>query len=323
MIDGRPVDDLEAGMGRKRLMLGAVALAAALAWAPGAGANIEAASSPHTAVSSNGSATMAPEAASIASASSAGSGVRELRTSNGSASAVGPVRGMYQGAQESVIGADGRTRVNPTTTYPARATAWILFNNGSSCTGWFISPSTVATAGHCVHSGGSAGAWYPTASYKVYPGRNGTTSPYGYCTAASLHSVTGWTTSRSNNYDYGAIKLNCTAGNTVGWYGFYWTSASLLNTPATIQGYPGDKASGTQWKMSGPITVNGTYRVSYTIDTFGGQSGSAVWTYRNNTCTGTGTTGVCSMGIHTLGGTTSNSATRITQTVFNNLIAWK
>ena len=129
--------------------------------------------------------------------------------------------------------------------------------------------------------------------------------------------------SNSSNYDYAAIKLNCTAGNTVGWYGFYWTSASLAGTWSTIQGYPADKSSGTQWKMSGSIATSGTYRISYTIDTYGGQSGSPVWTYRNNTCTGAGTTGVCAMAIHTLGGSSSNSATRITQTAFNNLVAWK
>ncbi len=306
-----------------RNIIGAAALLGLLAWAPGVGASTEAAPAPDTAVSSDGSVGRSPEAAGTFSTPFTGTGVRDAGSANGDAAAVGPVKGLFRGQQESVIGADGRTKVNPTTTYPARSTAWIVFNSGLTCTGWFISPSTVATAGHCVHSGGSGGSWYSRSTYKIYPGRNGSSSPYGYCTAKSLHSVTGWTVSNSNNHDYAAIKLNCTAGNTVGWFGFYWTTASLAGTSATIQGYPGDKASGTQWKMSGSIATNGTYRIGYTIDTYGGQSGSAVWTYRNSTCAGTGSTGVCAMGIHTLGGSSSNSATRITQSVFNNLVGWK
>lgn len=306
-----------------RKIIGTATLLGLLAWAPGVGASTEAAVAPDTAVSSDGSVGRSPQAAATFSAPFAGTGVRAAGTSNGDDGVVGPVKGVFRGQQESVIGSDGRTRVDPTTTTPGSMTAWITFGGGSSCTGWFISASTVATAGHCVHSGGSGGSWYTRSSYRVYPGRNGTVSPYGYCTAKSLHSVTGWTTSNSNNHDYGAIKLNCSAGDTVGWYGMYWTSASLLGTSATIQGYPGDKTSGTQWKMTGSITSNGTYRIGYTIDTASGQSGAPVWTYRNSSCTGTGATGKCVMAIHTLGGSSSNSATRITQAVFNNLVAWK
>ena len=40
------------------------------------------------------------------------------------------------------------------------------------CTGWLIGANTVVTAGHCVHQGGG-GSFYPTSSYRIYPGRNG------------------------------------------------------------------------------------------------------------------------------------------------------
>src|SRR4051812_28625996 len=92
---------------------------------------------------------------------------------------------------ESVIGTDTRTLVSPTTTYPASATALISFSAGR-CTGWLINANTVVTAGHCVHPGGG-GSFYPTSSYLIYPGRNGTSSPYGSCTARWLASVNGWT----------------------------------------------------------------------------------------------------------------------------------
>jgi glutamyl endopeptidase len=302
--------------------VGLVALAT-LAIGPVVGAQTEAARNPDLAVSSDGTVGVSTAEAGGAtfSPSSPGRGPAEASAAdapNGwSSGSTGTARPMFRGVLESVIGTDGRTQVTTTTTYPARATAFITFAGGRSCTGWFISATTVATAGHCVHPGGSAATWYSTTSYRIYPGRNGTSSPYGYCTAKSLHSVTAWTTSASNNYDYGAIKLNCSIGNTVGWYGFFWQSTSLTGLPATIQGYPGDKTYGTQWKMSGTVASSSTERLSYTIDTYGGQSGSAVWYNRSSTCT------VCSMGIHTLGGSTSNSATRITQGKYNNLVAWK
>ena len=51
--------------------------------------------------------------------------------------------------------------------------------------------------------------------------------------------MTGWTVSANEEYDYGAVKLNCTVGNTVGWFGI--TSADPTNFPSIVGGYPGDK----------------------------------------------------------------------------------
>ena len=99
---------------------------------------------------------------------------------------------------EVIIGMDTRERLY-TTTYPSRAKVLITFTGGR-CSGTMIGPNTVATAGHCVHTGGSAGAWRPRASFQIYPGRNGTASPYGVCTARALYSVTGWTTSANEEY---------------------------------------------------------------------------------------------------------------------------
>ncbi|MFD2451398.1 trypsin-like serine peptidase [Ideonella paludis] len=67
---------------------------------------------------------------------------------------------------ESVINSDRRFRVYPQESgYPYRAVGLLTFNQGSgsfSCTAWLISNNTVATAGHCVHSGGSTGCGPPT-----------------------------------------------------------------------------------------------------------------------------------------------------------------
>lgn len=224
--------------------------------------------------------------------------------------------------QESIIGADQRVRINPTTTYPARATVLITFSAGR-CTGWLINANTVATAGHCVGPG-SGGQFYPVSSYLIFPGRNGSASPYGSCTAKRLYSVTGWLNQGKDDYDYGAIKLNCNVGNTTGWYGYFWQSASLLNLPTIINGYPGDKPL-TQWQSTDRVRVNQTRRTFYQNDTVGGMSGAPVWYNRS----GAGCSGVCAMAIHAYGVyngppfSTNNHGTRITQQVFNNLTAWR
>jgi glutamyl endopeptidase len=223
---------------------------------------------------------------------------------------------------ETVIGSDTRVRTYPNT-FPRRAVVLITFSAGR-CSGWLIGKDTVITAGHCVHKGGGGSAnWYPRSSYKIYPGKNAASSPYGYCTAKSLRSVTGWTNSKKDDYDYGAIKLNCTVGNSTGWFGYYWKSKSLKHEPTIITGYPGDKTNLSQWESVDKVRVNQTRRVFYKNDTYGGMSGSPVWNDRY------GTGGAYAFGIHNYGlyngapYSTHNHATRINQAVFNNLKYWK
>jgi glutamyl endopeptidase len=222
---------------------------------------------------------------------------------------------------ESVIGGDRRFRLYPSESgYPYRAVGLLTFTQGTgsyTCTGWLISADTVATAGHCVHSGGSGGVW--STNVRFYPGRNGASSPYGSCTAKRLNSVSGWTSSGSELYDYGSVKLNCTVGTTTGWLGRWWTTASQVNLPIVIVGYPGDKPSSTQWGGAGRVSVSETRKTRYAVDTAGGQSGAPViQADGSGVCQGD-----CGIAIHAYaesGG--NNSGTRITQTVNTNLQSW-
>jgi glutamyl endopeptidase len=222
---------------------------------------------------------------------------------------------LRESAAEVIIGMDTRERLY-TTPYPTRAKVLITFTGGR-CSGTMIGANTVATAGHCVHTGGTGGAWRPVASFRIYPGRDGTSAPYGVCTARTLYSVVGWTTSANEEYDYGAIKLNCSVGNTVGWFGM--TTATPTNFPSIVGGYPGDKPL-TQWQGSDRVRALSTRQAFYRNDTIGGMSGSAVWHDGN----GPYMYAIHAYGTHGSGNhALYNHGTRLVTAVFNNLVAWR
>ena len=293
---------------------------AALVAAPGAGA---AAADPAAPVRNDGRPIAVANAAASSkfSPSFAGTGVSSAPES----SSVEPSLPYGAVAPEYIIGADNRVQVNPTTTYPARATVFIYWTTpGSwhSCTGFLINANTVATAGHCVSPGN--GTWYPQQNYTVYAGKNGNTNPYGSCTVKWMGTTVGWKNSGDWNYDYAALKLNCTVGNTVGWYGYFWQSASLTGSAAYTRGYPGDKTFGTQWYTSDSITSSNSYVLKTNLDIYPGQSGSAV--YRTTGYNGAACN-PCAMGVVSSqwvsGSTKWNQAARINEQAYNNYASWK
>lgn len=225
---------------------------------------------------------------------------------------------------ESVLGPDDRVQIHNTGDYPWRAHCSLLItaNDGARYigTGWFIGPKTVITAGHCVfiHAPNTPRhGWVQ--SIQVMPGRNGNALPYGSVTVprAGLRSVGGWTNTGPNHeFDYGALILPTPLGSATGWLGYASLSDATLNgSTMNISGYPGDKPSGTQWYHYSGVAALGPRKVYYAADTYGGQSGSAVYTMING--------GRYGVAVHAYGGSTSNSGTRVTQDVANNFTFWK
>jgi len=222
----------------------------------------------------------------------------------------------------TVHGPDNRVKITSTAVYPWRVHASLLITAADNSqwigTGWFIGPHTLMTAGHVVHikNSGVPGRDGWVKRIQVMPGRNGSALPYGSVTSTSFRSVTGWTSSGNEKYDYGAIITPSDLGNTVGWLGFgVYSDADLKASMANISGYPGDKPSGTQWYDAHKVESVGPQKVYYDIDTFGGQSGSAAYRIING--------GRYGVAIHAYGGATTNSGTRIIQAVFNNMVNWK
>jgi glutamyl endopeptidase len=219
------------------------------------------------------------------------------------------------GQLNSVIGADDRVRISPTTSFPWRAMTKLrmTFPSGRQfiCSGALVAAKYTLTAGHCVYSH-DEGGW--ATSIEVIPGLDGTYKPYGSAFATRLRSYIGWTRDRDSNYDMGLITLDRTIGNSTGWFG-YASYASVDGLTANLGGYPGDRDSGLRlYYHYGAINSSTTNRVSYTIDTAGGQSGSGV--YRINS----GSRYI--FAVHTNGGTSSNSGTRITSGRFSDLQDW-
>jgi V8-like Glu-specific endopeptidase len=222
-----------------------------------------------------------------------------------------------------VIGTDDRIEVTNNEAYPWRCICSLQMTspNGTSLigTGWLVSPRLVLTAGHCVYSQDSRfGTGWMQQPMTIIPGRRGTSQPFGSATSGDYRSVVGWTENGDRDYDYGAIILPESArfGDQLGWFGYTTRADSdLEGATVNLAGYPGDKPSGTQWFHSRQLDDVADKVLTYSIDTFGGQSGAPVWQLMQDG-------GRYGVGIHTNGAVSGNSATRITQEVFNNIIAW-
>lgn len=221
---------------------------------------------------------------------------------------------------ETVCGHDGRVQVGTDGTPPWRMICQLIITmaNGarSRGTGWFISPRTVMTAGHCVHSARNGG-WVK--SIEVIPGMSGNRQPFGSVTSTQFHSVGGWVNRNEPAEDYACIVLpeHARLGEQTGWFGFAALSdGDLQNLLANNSGYPGDKTFGTQWYNAGRIVATEHQRLSYMFDTAPGQSGSPTWRFdatRKQRHV---------IGIHNYGGC-ANRSTRINREVFANMKAWK
>lgn len=229
---------------------------------------------------------------------------------------------ITRGIESIIDETDERHQVTDTTIFPYRAIVSLeIESTGGSfiCTGFFISEDVIATAGHCVH-GTELGGW--ATSITAFPGRNGASAPYGFATSTELFAPQAWIDDGDPRFDYGAIRIGTALGMTTGWLGYgAKLDEKLVKVNARIFGYPADKPSGTMWGTKRKIKGVAPEKLFYKIDTFGGQSGSPVYGKVSNTCR------TCAFGIHAYGVGTepfpgSNSATRVTDAVFDDLVLW-
>lgn len=152
------------------------------------------------------------------------------------------------------------------------------------CSATVINRSTIATAGHCVHSGGTAG-WHT--NFVFCPAyANGINPAVGCWNWSQASTSLPWVTSSDLDYDYACIVTSTTGtvisnkvGNVTGWAGraMNWTAAQ----PTITFGYPQaapfsggtiQQTASTEW-YEVDMTLGGQVSKYIGSDLTGGASG--------------------------------------------------
>ena len=185
-----------------------------------------------------------------------------------------------------------------------------------------ISPDTVLTAAHCIHSGTTDGR--PFSNFRFFPGRNVAVAPFGECGAIGARVLRGWVNAPNQLdariFDLGAFKLDCRVGDITGHFAIRTMGDTDVGLGTTVFGYAVDKApGGRQWKSTDELRLLHDLKGFYDNDTYGGTSGSAVFiSGQENEI----------VGVHTNGlhgeypWSTHNAFTRITKRRFLTIQEW-
>lgn len=219
---------------------------------------------------------------------------------------------------ETVCGTDERLRVD-TTADPFHAICFMTLelSNGSRArgTGFYIELDSgrgvILTAAHCLYD--TRGNEYMNKVH-VARGRSGENLPHGMQTfeRSAFRVPEDWKSSAAQYADYGVILLDG-PNPTTGFNLFPAKDEQLENVNITTAGYPADKNGFFMWMDRGPVKSVNSSKIFYNQDTFGGQSGSPVWTQLQN--------GIACVGVHSYGGC-PNSATRLTKPVIDQIKMW-
>ena len=226
----------------------------------------------------------------------------------------------------SVIGEDERIPIPDTTIYPFSTIAYLeLFNDANEvfavCSGAFIGPDAVLTAGHCLWDSGR-GTWNAK-RIRVIPAKAEAFEPFGSQYATDWWVPDGFLDSGGSvDFDWGLIRLpDARLTLDTSWLPVAVLATASLRDPAftpAIVGYPVDKPAQTMWGQSRrAFDAVEAYRLFYDIDTSAGQSGSAIWSLNPGRTLG------YVVGIHTqgAGGTGDNSGSRIDRELLDDLRA--
>ncbi|EAF9213432.1 trypsin-like serine protease [Listeria monocytogenes] len=212
---------------------------------------------------------------------------------------INPIEKQAPRLLKKVVGADNRVKANVNNSpYKQIGYMEMSFKKGNKMvwyvgTGIIIGSNKVLTAGHNLYDK-STRSWANGVIFQ--PKMNNWVSPT-YVTSSKLHVPVGWSSKGDSNYDIGVVTLS----KSVSGYGSLKYRVPTVNTTlfSTISGYPGQRPkAGSQWYGNGNALIT-NQKISYSIDTTKGQSGSPI--INNGSI----------IGVHTLGDS-ANSGVRIT-----------
>lgn len=189
-------------------------------------------------------------------------------------------------ALAGVFGDDDRTLVTDTTQYPYSAVTQVLIERSGQveiCSGAMVSSYHVITSAHCLYENG---VLYD--SVTVYPGRNGTETPYGSAGVTNVRMYDQWLNNEDISYDLALLTLDRNVGKETGWFEFQTLPADdpLYFGALENAGYPTDKQVGditggySMFEVAGTgERVDNVYPATHWFNMDGqtGQSGSPVW----------------------------------------------
>ncbi|OJW70826.1 MAG: hypothetical protein BGO68_02340 [Candidatus Amoebophilus sp. 36-38] len=224
-----------------------------------------------------------------------------------------------QRQQETVLrrvkkGQDGRSRIQKTTDWPYRLIGQLklCFSDGEyGGSGVMVGPQHILTCAHNIYRK----EWAHKVVVRL--GLNDDLAPYGESLATRIYTFKRWIKQKDKSYDLALLVLAKPIGMQTGWFGLLAAlDKDLQKHKVNITGYPGDKGFKQMWTMCHGLQNLFEEQITYEIDTYGGQSGSAIWLNK------WGSPYV--VGIHTRGGNfmSSNSGVRISYAKARKLVRW-
>jgi TPR repeat protein len=195
-----------------------------------------------------------------------------------------PLKLLYEeGLEESVLmrispEKDGRTKIDNTTQWPYlfHSQLGLYFADGKhGGSGTLVGPQHILTAAHNIYKNDTQ-EWAQTVVARL--ALNGKIIPFDECKASRIFTFGRWVNNKDLEYDMALIVLDRPIGLKTGWAGLLsLNDQALKQEEIHVTGYPGDKGLIEMWTMSHTIKQVSPERIYYEIDTYPGQSGSAVW----------------------------------------------
>lgn len=210
----------------------------------------------------------------------------------------------------SVIGDDGRRQVGQPGAYPFRTimrVVTLIAGQAYSGTAFLVGPSTLLTAGHCLHRNG-----FLASKVEVH------TAGGTRLIADAWDTLEQWKQTGNHATDLGFIRLNEIPAGALGHFGTQALAENEAGGSFAIAGYPEDRGNGRSLycDVRPGLIFDGAY-LRHTIDTEAGQSGAPLFFMSNKRA--------YAVGVHIRGddtGQDSNRALRLTGPLIAQVAEW-